>query len=176
MIVQPASALGKLKPVSIDVKEECCPLRFLHRSLAVRTEKRLEFIDLTDRILEEVRRASILFGLVNIQTLHTTAAIFVNENEPLLLDDLKQFLDQLAPGDRYYRHNDFSIRTHNILPGEDRNGHSHCKALLLRTSETLNVANGALQLGPWQRIFLAELDKPRDRTVSLLIMGQGRLI
>jgi len=53
-------------------------------------------------------------------------------------------------------------------------GHAHTKALLLRTAETLNVAQGRLQLGRWQRVLLVELDGPREREVSLLAMGERR--
>jgi secondary thiamine-phosphate synthase enzyme len=150
---------------------ECLTLKVKQQTFHFRTQGCFQFIDLTDSVQEEVQRSGILCGMMNIQTLHTTTALFVNENEPLLLEDLKQVLERLAPSSANYWHNDFTIRTQNLVPGEDQNGHSHCKAFMLRTSETLNVVNGAVQLGPWQRIFLAELDKERDRTVSIVIVG-----
>jgi thiamine phosphate synthase YjbQ (UPF0047 family) len=58
-----------------------------------------------------------------------------------------------------------------VPPGERPNGHSHAKALLLRTSETLHVVGGRLQLGRWQRLLLLELDGPRERELSLLALG-----
>ncbi|MBL8206973.1 MAG: YjbQ family protein, partial [Blastocatellia bacterium] len=94
-----------------------------------------------------------------------------NENEPLLLDDLKKSLERAAPRTVSYKHDDFDIRTENLTPDERPNGHAHCKALFLRSSETLNLINGELDLGRWQRVFLVELDGARQRTVSLSILG-----
>jgi thiamine phosphate synthase YjbQ (UPF0047 family) len=56
-------------------------------------------------------------------------------------------------------------------PGELANGHAHCKSLYLRTSETVNLLDGVLQLGRWQRIFFLELDRARDRSLSVQILG-----
>lgn len=144
-----------------------------HARIRVATERALEFIDLTARIEALAAEAGIDAGLVNIQTLHTTTAIVVNEHEPLLLVDFGDLLARVAPEDAPYRHNDPNARTLPIPPGERPNGHAHCHALLLGSSASLNVADGRLQLGRWQRIFLVELDGPRDRDVSVLILGEG---
>jgi secondary thiamine-phosphate synthase enzyme len=141
--------------------------------IRVQTEECLQFIDLTDRIMDLVRKSRVRYGWVNVQTRHTTTAIVVNENEPLLLEDMKRVLDRLAPHDEDYLHNDFEVRTVNMSSEEDKNGHSHCKAMLLGTSETLNIVDGVVQLGAWQRIFLVEMDRAKTRTVSVMIMGQG---
>lgn len=142
-----------------------------HRSLHLHTDECLQFIDLTAAIRQFVNDSSIVDGLLNVQTRHTTTAIIINENEPLLLDDLKKTLERLAPSTVSYQHDDFEIRTENLTPDERPNGHAHCKALFLRSSETLNIINGELDLGRWQRLFLLELDGARDRTVSLSILG-----
>jgi len=132
----------------------------------------LQFIDLTERVLECVRRSGVSNGMVNLQTRHTTTALLVNENEPLLLEDMKQRLQALAPRGLDYRHDDLEKRA-NVPAGEPRNGHAHCKALFLRTSETLNIVNGCVQLGAWQRVFLVELDRARPRAVSVMVLGTG---
>jgi secondary thiamine-phosphate synthase enzyme len=132
----------------------------------------MQFIDITESILELVRRADVRNGVVNVQTRHTTTAIVVNEHEPLLLEDMKKTLERLAPQSDAYRHNNFDVRTANLSPDEPANGHSHCKALFLRTAETLNIVEGAVQLGRWQRIFFIELDCARERMVSVMVMGQ----
>lgn len=139
-----------------------------HEVVEVETRHCLEFVDLTDRVTEAVRSSGIANGIVNVQTRHTTTGVCVNENEPLLLDDLKRLLERLGPRDIAYAHDDFTIRTVNMCPDEERNGHSHAKALFLRASETLNVIDGALDLGCWQRIFLIELDRGRRRRVSIM--------
>lgn len=143
-----------------------------HRTLHLHTDEASQFIDLTAAIRQFVDDSGIVHGLINVQTRHTTTAIIVNENEPLLLEDLKKSLERLAPSTVSYRHDDFEIRTENLTPDERPNGHAHCKALFLRSSETLNIINGELDLGRWQRIFFLELDGARERTVSLSILGQ----
>ncbi len=142
-----------------------------HRSLHLHTDEASPFIDLTAALRQFVDDSGIVQGLLNVQTRHTTTAIIVNENEPLLLEDLKKSLERLAPRTVSYQHDDFDLRTENLTPDERPNGHAHCKALFLRSSETLNIINGELDLGRWQRVFLLELDGARDRTVSLSILG-----
>jgi secondary thiamine-phosphate synthase enzyme len=131
----------------------------------------MEFIDLTDQVEALAAEAGIHAGLVNIQSLHTTTAIVVNEHEPLLLADFGTLLTEAAPQHAPYRHDDMSVRTVNLAPDERPNGHAHCRALLLPSSALLNVAEGRLQLGRWQRVFLVELDGPRAREVSVLVSG-----
>ncbi len=143
-----------------------------HQRIEVPTTRPLEFVDFTRSVSEFLERSGVRNGLINIQSLHTTAAILVGENEPLLLEDMRRVLERLASCQEDYRHDDFSVRTVNLCPDETKNGHSHCKAMFLRTAETLNVVEGALELGRWQRIFLVELDGPRTRNVSLTIMGE----
>lgn len=142
-----------------------------HSRIRVETGHPTAFIDLTDRVAASVRASGIRDGLVNVQTLHTTTAILINEHEPLLLTDFAALLDRTAPRDAGYRHDDMSARTVNLAPGERANGHAHCRALLLPTAAALNLADGRIQLGRWQRIFLVELDGPRTRDVSVLVLG-----
>ena len=119
-----------------------------------------------------MKESGIRNGFVNIQTLHTTCPLILNENEPLLLEDFKNHLAQLSPCDLPYRHNDFTIRTVNICDNECKNGHSHCLALHFPSNLTLNIIDGKLQLGQWQRIFAVELDKPRLRKIQIQMIGQ----
>ena len=137
----------------------------------LRSEKHLQFIDLTELVRERVRRSGISDGFVNIQSRHTTAAVVINENEPLLLDDLEEILETWAPQNRLYRHNDLNIRSQPIPADERPNGHSHSRAFYLGASETVNIVGGELQLGRWQTIFLVELDGIRTRSVSIVVMG-----
>jgi secondary thiamine-phosphate synthase enzyme len=142
-----------------------------HREeVAVATTGPLEFVDVTSRVLEVVARSSVLEGLVSIQSLHTTAAVIVNEGEPLLLEDLRATLERAAPRRLAYLHDEMDLRT-GVPEDEPINGHAHCKALFLRASETLAVAGGIPRLGRWQRVFLVELDGPRTRMLSLTVLG-----
>jgi secondary thiamine-phosphate synthase enzyme len=139
----------------------------------LRTQERVQFIDLTELVAERVRRSGVGHGLVCVQTRHTTTAVVVNENEPLLIEDAKRMLERLVPQDALYGHNELH-RRRDPAPDESANGDAHCRALLLGSSETLAVADGALQLGRWQRVFLVELDGPRRRTVCVVVMGIPR--
>jgi secondary thiamine-phosphate synthase enzyme len=145
-----------------------------HTTIRIDTEHPTQFIDLTDDLEGFVAASGINSGLLNVQSLHTTAAIVVNEHEPLLLGDMAGLLERLAPVDEVYRHDNITLRTVNCVIGEPPNGHSHCRALLLGASTALNVVGGHLQLGRWQRVFLVELDGPRTRDISLLLLGESR--
>jgi secondary thiamine-phosphate synthase enzyme len=138
------------------------------------TSEATEFIDLTVQQRAIIDASGVSTGLLNIQTLHTTTAIVVNEHEPLLLDDFAALIEACAPAHRRYRHDDMSVRTVNLTSEERANGHAHCRALLLPTSVCLNVVNGRLQLGRWQRVFFVELDGPRRRQVSVMLLGAPR--
>jgi secondary thiamine-phosphate synthase enzyme len=141
-----------------------------HSRIRITTDAAMQFIDLTARIEALAAEAAIHAGLVNIQCLHTTTAIVVNQAEPLLLVDFDTLLERVASRDAPYRHNDVNVRT--LAKGERPNGHAHCQALMLGSSAALNFADSRLQLGRWQRVFLVELDGPGVREVSVLVMGE----
>jgi len=132
-----------------------------------------EFIDITDRVVEMVRESGVENGLTVVFSKHTTAAIVIQEDEPLLLVDLASTVERLAPRSSHYRHNDFSVRTVHMHENECPNGHSHCQHLFLGASETIPIVDGSLALGKWQRIFMVELDHEgpslyRDILVQIL--------
>ena len=142
-------------------------------SIHLITTQPTEFIDLTDRLQRLVTDTGLRFGILNVQTLHTTTAVVVNEHEPLLLSDFQALIEASAPNDGRYKHDDTSARTVNLTDAERPNGHAHCRALLLPPSACLNVTGGRLLLGRWQRVFFVELDGPRERAVSVLIFGEA---
>ena len=129
-----------------------------------------EFVDITDRIRESVRRSGLRDGRVHLQSMHTTLGIAVNENEPLLHRDFENLLERLAPTGAGYEHDDFS-RRFDIPLGEPVNGHAHCRQLLLTAFATLLVEDGQLVLGRWQSVFAVELDGPRHRQLAIQLDG-----
>lgn len=141
--------------------------------IALRTTFATQFIDLTARIEALVGASGITTGMVAVQSMHTTTGVIVNEHEPLLLQDFLTLLETLVPAHGRYRHDDMT-RRENVPADEPANGHAHCRALLLPTSTIVTVANGRLVLGRWQRIFLVELDGPRDRQLSIVVYGEVR--
>jgi secondary thiamine-phosphate synthase enzyme len=132
----------------------------------LRTQRSQQFVDITDLVAERVRRSRVVCGMVNVQSCHTTASILVNEFEPELLLDLGELSERWAPKDLGYRHD-----RREMPPGERANGHGHARAVLLGASAMLNVDEGRMCLGRWQRILLAELDGPRRRGLSIVILG-----
>ena len=144
-----------------------------HQHVQVVTRRPAQFVDITDEVSRVVAASGISAGLVNVQALHTTTAVVVNEHEPLLLSDFASTLERLAPSGLPYRHDDFSLRRANLTPDERVNGHAHCRALVLAPCACLNVVGGRVHLGRWQRVFLVELDGPRRRAVSVMVLGSS---
>jgi secondary thiamine-phosphate synthase enzyme len=138
----------------------------------IQSKELFDIVDLTDEIKSFVKESNVEDGFINIQILHTSAALIVQENEPLLLEDIKNLLLKLVPKDKEYNHDDFDRRTVNMCDNECQNGHSHCKALFLPTSVILNIVDKELQLGTWQRVMFIELDRARPRKVQLQIIGK----
>lgn len=150
--------------------QEGVAIRVRRDLVHIRTDEPLQFVDLTALVAERVRQSGVSDGIVTVQSRHTTAAIVVNENEPLLLADFAEILEEWAPAGRRYRHNDLDARG-PVDPDEKPNGHAHARALLLGASVCLNVASGRIDLGRWQSIFLVELDGPRKRSISVQVLG-----
>ena len=150
------------------------PFIAVTETLTFRTRRPQEILDITGTVATCLARAGLWTGIANVQVLHTTMGLLVNENEPLLFQDLQRTLARLAPRTAAYRHDDMPRRRPPVPPDERRNGHAHCRAMVLRTSETANVVAGALALGRWQRLLLVELDGPQTRSLSVALLGAGR--
>jgi secondary thiamine-phosphate synthase enzyme len=132
----------------------------------VNTSQRTEILDLTDRVMGYVRPFAIREGQVSLWAMHTTCALFVNESQKALVEDLQRLLEEIVARDHYYRHND---PEHSDC---DRgNADSHLRALLLGHSLTLQISGGEVVLGQWQRVMMAELDGPRPRTIRVQVIG-----
>jgi len=143
-----------------------------NKTIEFKTSKTLDFIDITGKIEKFIEESQIKNGLVNVQILHTSAALIVNENEPLLIEDFKRNIENSSKSTETYEHDDFKKRTVNMCDNECRNGHAHCKAIHFLVNATLNLIDKKLQLGQWQRIFLVELDRPRPRKIQIQILGE----
>ncbi len=140
-------------------------------TLTFTTASARQFLDVTEEVAAVVRRSKVSQGWVSVFSKHTTAAVVLNENEPLLLEDMGAMLERLSTAAGVYQHNDLSRRTGEMDPEECANGHAHCQHLLIGASENIPVAEGRPDLGRWQRIFLLELDRPRDRQLVVQVFG-----
>ena len=140
----------------------------------VRAPHRFGYVDLTPAAEEAVSGASVLNGALMAFCAHTTCAVLLNEWERGALDDLRAKLKDLFPTDAYYAHDDFDRRTENLVPDERKNGHAHVAAMLLgQSSQFVPIVDGRLFLGRWQRLFLVELDEPKERTVLMQALGHS---
>ena len=137
----------------------------VHR-MDIETTKRVEIRDLTTLVQEMVRSAGVDAGLVTLSSMHTTTAIFVNEPQTALLDDIELLLERLAPRGEEWKHND-----PRYSDCDRQNAAAHLRAIVLGSSVTLQVADGDLVMGQWQRILMAELDGPRTRQLVLQILA-----
>ena len=122
--------------------------------ITLRTRKTQEMIDITQQVVDEVRRTGVKDGLCLVFVPHATAAVVINENaDPNVCQDILDAMGRLVPE---------GVWGHDRI---DNNAAAHIKATILGPSETVPVRGGALRLGTWQSLMLAEFDGPRDRTV-----------
>ena len=135
-------------------------------TFVIDTDQRVELVDLTNKIMEFVRRFHVSEGLVSVWSMHTTCTLFINEFQVALLSDITRFLEQTVARDADYLHND-----PNHSDCDRRNADSHLRAMLLGHSLTLQISGGEVVLGQWQRILMAELDGPRARSLRVQIFG-----
>lgn len=148
----------------------------VHReALHLTTSGEFDVIDVTADVEKAVLNSKIEEGYALIYSRHTTFAVLLNERESGLLVDASRMLRRLVPQSNGYLHDDFDIRTENMQPDEQPNAHAHLRQILAgRTSEYIPVAEGALTLGPWQRIMLVEFDRAREREVLIQVCGTSR--
>jgi len=140
--------------------------RMFVRVLDWLTQDRTQLINITDRINEIVAKSGVRNGVVHLQSLHTTTAVFLNEWQDALLHDVGAFLDQVIGRRVSWRHNDPAYSD-----CDRHNADSHLKGLLLGQTLSLQVRNSAVLLGAWQSIVLAEFDGPRSRSMSVQVVG-----
>jgi secondary thiamine-phosphate synthase enzyme len=124
------------------------------------TAKKQEMLDVTKRVRAEVKQSGIENGLCSVFCGHTTGAIAVNENtDPDVQTDILNALERAIPTSaQYYKH-------------EEGNAHAHAKSVAVGCSETIPVQNGRLMLGQWQAIYFCEFDGPRNRKITITVVG-----
>jgi secondary thiamine-phosphate synthase enzyme len=130
------------------------------------TNDRLQLLNITERVNEIVRKSGVRDGMVHLQSLHTTSAVFINEWQDALLHDVRSFFEQVVEGDRYYRHNDPIYSD-----CERKNADSHMRGMLMGQTLCLQVRNATVLLGTWQSIIFAEFDGPRSRSLAIQVSG-----
>jgi len=128
------------------------------------TPNRRDYINITPAVEQELKNSGISEGLCLVNAMHITASVYINDDEPGLLQDYDEWLETLAPHEPIsrYRHN----RT-----GED-NGDAHHKRQIMGREVVVAVTDGKLDLGPWEQIFYGEFDGRRRKRVMVKIIGE----
>jgi secondary thiamine-phosphate synthase enzyme len=124
------------------------------------TERREQFVRITDEVAEIVARSGIQEGFVLVSAMHITAAVYINDWESGLMADIQEWLNDLAPRKNYRHHQ----------TGED-NGEAHLKNLVIHHQVMIPITEGHLDLGPWQQVFYAEFDGKRRKRVVVKALG-----
>lgn len=132
--------------------------------LWMNTKQRSELVNITAQVEECLRKSGIKEGLCLVNTMHITASVFINDDEPGLHSDFAEWLERLAPFDpsSRYKHN---------LTGED-NADAHLKRTIMGREVTVAVTKGKLDFGPWEKIFYGEFDGCRKKRVLVKILGE----
>ncbi|MEA2060017.1 MAG: secondary thiamine-phosphate synthase enzyme YjbQ [Thermodesulfobacteriota bacterium] len=126
--------------------------------ISVKTSSKTQMKDITDQVRKVVDESGIKEGLVHVFSMHTTAAVTINENaDPAVETDILNTLNKIVPWDDHYKH----------LEG---NSAAHIKTSLFGPSEIIPLENGAMVLGTWQGIFFCDFDGPRNRKVNVKIL------
>jgi len=122
--------------------------------IQIDTDGQTQIVDITPRIQKVLQESSVESGLCLVFTMHTTAAIIVNEADPALQKDMLGLLQRLVPAGAGYFHD-----------RSDGNAHAHLQASILGNCVVIPVEQNQLVLGTWQRVLFFELDGPRHRSV-----------
>ena len=135
------------------------PFKIVNKTYSFSTKGEIDFLDLTNKVQEAVSDSGIVNGIVHVFAPHATGVIILTENDLALLDDIKEFLQEIAPKNKNYSH--------------PSNAHSHLRSVLLPPDRTLPVINGRVEFGTWQSLLFVETDVyPRRRTVIFQVMGE----
>lgn len=138
-------------------------MKIYTKHLVINTKKRIDFVNITERVRKAVKESGVRDGIVLVNPMHITASIFINDNESGLLSDFGKWLEKLAPmSEGIYKHN---------LTGED-NAYAHLWRIIMGRETSIAITNGELDFGPWESIFYGEFDGQRDKRILIKILGK----
>lgn len=126
------------------------------------TNHHREYLNITNDVEGILKKSGVKEGMILVSAMHITAAVYVNDAEQGLIEDIDGWLEKLAPFNRDYKHHHTG----------ETNGDSHLKSLLMHHEVIVPVTNGKLDFGPWQQIYYAEFDGQRKKRVIVKVMGE----
>ena len=134
--------------------------RVVNKTYHFKTRGEIDFVDLSNNVQEEVKKAEIQNGIIHVFAPHASGILVLTENDPALLEDIKEFLEDLVPKHANYSH--------------PSNAHSHLRSLLFPPDKTLPIVNGQVEFGTWQSLLFVETDVyPRERTIIIQVIGES---
>ena len=160
-----STATVRAVPVAA-VTKKSGPLVVHAESFKVTSEQRIHIIDITDQVTALVNACGVREGMATICSLHTTTSLFVNEHQDALVTDYETFLTGVVDAEMPWKHNN-PVHSDCVR----FNTAAHLRALVLGRDATIQVSNGDLVLGKWQRVLFAELDGPQVRTLRVSVLG-----
>ena len=129
----------------------------MRETLTIKTSRRCQMVDITGQVQDVAKRSGAEEGLCHVYSVHTTAAITINEgHDPAVVDDILAHLEKLVPHNGGFRH-------------MEGNSDAHIKVSLVGPGQIIPVEKGRLLLGTWQRIFFCEFDGPRTRKAIVTV-------
>ena len=137
-------------------------MKSYRQELWFETKTRRAYLNITPQVESIVKKSGVKEGLVLVNAMHITASVYINDDEPGLLQDYDRFLENLAPHEGTYRHNE---------TGED-NGDAHIKRQLMGREVVVAITEGKLDFGPWEQIFYGEFDGRRRKRALVKIIGE----
>lgn len=142
-------------------------MKVYNTSFTMASDERTEICDITKQVSEAIHQFPVTTGIALVNTMHTTCALFINEYQAALIDDLRALVERLVPERNSYRHDD-----PRYSDCERGNANAHLRAALLGRNIAIGVKDGELALGRFQSIIFAELDGPRRREISVQVIGE----
>lgn len=134
--------------------------------ITVKTDKRIDFLNITEKVRQVVRESGVDEGIVLVNPMHITSSVFINDNESGLLHDFREWLERLAPMNL----DDLEKYKHN-LTGED-NAYAHLWRTVMGRETIISVEDGDLDFGPWEAIFYGEFDGQRNKRILVKVLGE----
>ena len=126
------------------------------------TSKRIELINITDKVEQAVKKSGVKEGFVLVNAMHITASVFINDDESGLIQDFQEWLHKLIDVKKAYRHN---------LTGED-NAYANLMRTIIGREVVVAITNGKLDFCPWEQIFYGEFDRQRKKRVMIKAIGE----
>ncbi|MBQ2644478.1 YjbQ family protein [bacterium] len=137
-------------------------MQFYTKYLWVHTKKIHDYLNITSDVQQALNESGIKEGMILVSAMHITAGVYVNDAESGLIQDIEQWLEQIAPYNKDYKHH---------WTGET-NGDAHLKSLVIGHEIIVPVTDGKLDFGTWQQIYYAEFDGQRDKRIIIKVMGE----